>query len=41
VNCSATVYAAAFGTVRQLSIDPVGHGGTQALQPLQMSGSTT
>src|SRR5690606_38941519 len=40
-NCSCTLYASARSTSRQLSIEPVGHGGTQAMQPLQMSGSTT
>ncbi|KAG1239722.1 hypothetical protein G6F68_018356 [Rhizopus microsporus] len=40
-NWSCTEYASARSTSRQLSIDPVGHGGTQAMQPLQISGSTT
>jgi len=41
VNCSSTGYASAFSTVRQLSIAPVGHGGTHAMQPLQTSAFTT
>ena len=40
-NCSSTVYAAALGRMRQLSIDPVGHGGTQAMQKLHLSAITT
>ncbi len=32
VSCSSIAYARAFGTVRQLSIDPVGHGAMHAMQ---------
>jgi hypothetical protein len=35
------VYARTSGMVRQLSIEPVGHGEMQAMQPLQMSARTT
>ncbi len=40
-NCSSTVYARTFSTRRQLSIEPVGHGGMQARQWLHLAGSTT
>src|SRR4051794_27904880 len=32
VSCSSIAYARAFGTVRQLSIEPVGHGAMHAMQ---------
>ena len=34
-------YATIFGTVRQLSMEPVGHGEMQAMQRLQTSALTT
>src|SRR5690606_10356385 len=40
-NCSSIEYAALFSTRLQLSIAPVGHGGTQAMHPWQTSGLTT
>ena len=40
-NCSSSVYASPRATSRQLSIDPVGHGGTHAMQPLHTSALTT
>ena len=40
-NCAASGYAALLSTIRQLSIAPVGHGGTHAMHCLQIAGSTT
>ena len=40
-SCSSTLYALTRGTVRQLSIEPVGHGGTQAMHRLHFCASTT
>jgi len=41
VSWSATEYARTLGMLRQLSIEPVGQGGTQAMQKLHLSASTT
>src|SRR3569833_788795 len=40
-NCVAVENGAARATTRQLSIAPVGHGGTQARQASQTAASTT
>ena len=40
-NCSSRVYAEDLGRMCQLSIEPVGHGGTQAMQKLHLSAITT
>ena len=40
-NCSCKVYALLRSTGNQWSIDPVGQGGTQAMQWLHLSASTT
>ena len=40
-SCSAIEYACCCGTVRQLSIEPVGQGEMQAMHRLQMAASTT
>lgn len=41
VSCSSTLYGSLLSTLRQLSIEPVGHGEMQAMQKLQRSGLTT
>ena len=41
VSCSPVEYASMRSIVRQLSIEPVGHGGTQAKHRLHLSASTT
>ena len=41
VSCSSIVYARARGMVRQLSMEPVGQGEMQAMQPLHTSARTT
>src|SRR5438105_10787100 len=40
-SCASSEYASGLGTRCQWSMLPVGHGEMQALQPLQMSTSTT
>ena len=40
-NCSCTLYACWAGTVRQLSMEPVGQGAMQAMQALHTSARTT
>src|SRR6185369_5562938 len=40
-NCASTLYSPTRGTVRQLSMLPVGHGEMQSMQKLHLLASTT